>query len=74
MMVLMQTLLPDPVAPAMRTWGMVVRSTTTGLPRTSRPRAMGRPPFLRAAPEFVGFDDAADGDGRRGCGWGLRCR
>ena len=39
---LMQTLLPDPVAPATSKCGMRVRSPTTGLPPTSMPMPIGR--------------------------------
>ena len=42
MMALMQTDLPEPVAPAMSRWGILARSETSGLPLTSLPRAMGR--------------------------------
>ena len=39
-MELRQTLFPEPVAPAMRRWGMRAKSAITGWPETSRPRAM----------------------------------
>ena len=48
MIVLMQTDLPEPVAPAISTCGILVRSATTGLPETSRPSAIGSPPFSAA--------------------------
>ena len=48
MMVLMQTLLPEPVAPAISTWGILARSATTGRPRTSRPSAIGSALFSSA--------------------------
>ena len=38
-MVLTKTLLPLPVAPAISKWGILVRSSTTGWPRMSLPRA-----------------------------------
>ena len=41
MRLLVQTLLPVPVAPATNRCGALARSTTTGLPETSLPRAMG---------------------------------
>ena len=41
---LMQTLLPLPVAPAMRRWGSPARSDTTGSPAVSSPSATGSPP------------------------------
>ena len=44
MMPLIDTLLPDPVAPAMSRWGIPVRSTAIGCPATPRPSAMARPP------------------------------
>ncbi len=39
MMALTHTLLPDPVAPAMRTCGILARSALNGCPATSWPRA-----------------------------------
>ena len=42
-MVLTHTDLPEPVAPAMRRWGIFVRSAITGLPSRSVPSAMGSP-------------------------------
>ena len=44
-MELMQTDLPEPVAPAMSKCGILVRSETNGLPLTSLPRAMGSSRF-----------------------------
>jgi len=46
-MALRETLFPDPVVPAIRRWGMRVRSWTTGEPMISTPRAMGS--LLRAS-------------------------
>jgi hypothetical protein len=40
MMQLRQTLLPDPVAPAMSRCSSLVKSATSGLPVMSRPSAM----------------------------------
>ncbi len=40
-MELMQTDLPEPVAPAMSRCGILVRSEMSGLPETSLPSAMG---------------------------------
>ncbi len=40
-MELMQTDLPEPVAPAMSKCGILVRSDTSGLPETSLPSAIG---------------------------------
>ena len=37
-MVLMHTDFPEPVLPAIRTWGMSARSAMTGCPYTSCPR------------------------------------
>ena len=39
MTALTMTLLPEPVAPAIRRWGIFARSTAWALPATSRPRA-----------------------------------
>ena len=47
MMALIETLLPDPVAPAISRWGIRVRSTETGSPVTPHPKAIGNPPCLR---------------------------
>jgi hypothetical protein len=41
-MALMATDLPEPVAPATSTWGILARSTTTGLPLMSLPMARVR--------------------------------
>ena len=38
--VFMQTLLPLPVAPAIKRWGILARSATTGLPETPSPSAI----------------------------------
>ncbi len=40
-MELMHTDLPEPVAPAIRRWGIFARSEMSGLPDTSLPSAMG---------------------------------
>jgi hypothetical protein len=42
MMVLIATDLPDPVAPAIRRWGIFARSAMIGFPSRSRPRVTGR--------------------------------
>src|SRR2546425_7743780 len=39
---LIKTLLPDPVVPAIKRGGICTRSSTTGSPRVSTPRATGR--------------------------------
>ncbi len=40
-MALRDTLFPEPVVPAMRRWGILARSVTTGVPTMSSPREMG---------------------------------
>lgn len=40
-MVFIQTLFPEPVAPATSKWGISVRSATIGLPSIPIPRAKG---------------------------------
>ena len=47
MIVLMHTDLPEPVAPAIRRWGILARSATTDSPSRFLPRAMGSTRLLR---------------------------
>ena len=47
MIVLMQTDLPEPVVPAIRQWGIVVRSVMSGSPLASLPRNSGIAIFAR---------------------------
>ena len=52
MIELIQTLLPDPVVPAMSMWGILTRSSTIGSPLASLPRNIGRI-MPSAAPELM---------------------
>src|ERR1041384_6230077 len=73
MIVLIATDFPDPVAPAMRRWGILARSVTTGLPSRSRPRAIGI--TARERSHSGGPSSSRSGVGLGVlCGWGLEER
>ena len=48
MIALMHTVLPEPVEPAINTWGIFVKSVTIGLPVTSLPKTIGISAFASA--------------------------
>ena len=45
----METDLPEPVAPAIKRWGIFERSAKTGMPATSRPKASVKVPYKEIA-------------------------
>src|SRR3989338_1001892 len=57
MMELISTLLPEPVEPAIKRWGIFSKSTTQGRPETSLPRQMDKleARFLNSAAESKSF-------------------
>ncbi len=67
----MQTLLPQPVAPAMSRWGIFARSATIGTPETPLPRASASFAFERERPELFRLHHRAHRDHRGAVVWHL---